>query len=275
MRQLGLVAAFWRRTERGIGRALQFDRPVRRAIRSRRRAAPLAQREQKVLHRARFELVGQSDAVGKQLVAVLVHEAHAPVGEDFAAIAVPGDAIRAHRAVAAAQHHIAVGGDGVAGGIVAERIGFEGDLVTVDALARGQIDPVLRGIFERALAQIGSLRFGILRGLVLEPIGIGPVGLFLRGRHTRGRAILREAGAAWKPAIRQMLSALDKESPPGCSQIGRGYAGRVWFGLSHRRSLTAIAFTSGRAALPQIASRPRHTYYAGALHADRIQPIAP
>ena len=185
-----LVAAFGRGDGAGgIGRALQLDRAVRCARSGlRREPSPLAQRQQEVLHRARFEFVGQRHAVGKQLVAVLVHEADAPIGEDFAAIAVPGHAIRPHRAIAAAQDNIAAGGDGVAGRIVAQRIGFEGDLVLTRDQAGRKVDRVLRRGFRRALAQIGAVF------LFVEPVRVGPVGLFLRSRHACGRAILRGGG---------------------------------------------------------------------------------
>ena len=189
-----LVAAFGRGDGAGgVGRAFELDRPVR-AARSGFCGQPpaLAQRQQQVLHRAGFEFVGQHHAVREQLIAVFVHEAHASFGEDFATVTVPGYAIGPHRAIAAAQDDAAAGSDGVAGRIVAERVGFEGDLFAVGALAGRQVDRVLRCIFQRARGEVGAFF------LVLETVGIGPVGLILRGGHPGGRTVLREGGGAVK-----------------------------------------------------------------------------
>ena len=102
--------------------------------------AALAQRQQQIVHRPGFELVGQLDAFGKQLIAVLVHEADASVGDDLARILVPGDRIGAQRTVAAAQHDVATGRNDVAFRTVFENVRLEPDLAFaggIDAIRTG------------------------------------------------------------------------------------------------------------------------------------------
>ena len=99
----------------------------------RRQTAAFAEREQQVLHRAGFELVGQLEPVGEQLVAVLVDETDVAGGDDLAARPVPADRVGADRLVLRAQDHVAGGGNDFGIAVVLEPVGLEVDL----ALAGG------------------------------------------------------------------------------------------------------------------------------------------
>ena len=65
-----------------------------------REPATLPQCEQQVFHGARFELIGQLDAVGKDLVAVYIHEADIAARQDDACPPAPADTVGAHRTLA-------------------------------------------------------------------------------------------------------------------------------------------------------------------------------
>ena len=124
-----------------IGGFLQGNRAVALPHPTEGREAPaLPQGKQKVLHRAGFELIGQLYALGKELVAVLVDEAHPAGCHDHAGLLVPAHRIGPQRTIAAAQDHIAAGGH-----IVAVRTVFEDIRLEIDLAIAICVDPFLAG----------------------------------------------------------------------------------------------------------------------------------
>jgi len=134
----------------GVGGVGEDHIAIRAALRrARGEAAPGAQGDEKLAHRAGVEGLGKFNLVGEQLVARLVDHPDVAGGDDFARGAVPDDGIGADRAVFRTQDDIAARSDGLGVAVVAELARLEVDLARrrsrrfAARLRRGRL--VLRG----------------------------------------------------------------------------------------------------------------------------------
>ena len=113
----------------GIDGAVQFHAAiVQPPPLNGRQPTAFTESEEEVLHRSGAQFVRQLDGIGKQLVAVLVHQPDIALRLDYATGAIPRDLVRAHGLVAALQQDIAAGSDGVRRVVIAEFVRFEGHL---------------------------------------------------------------------------------------------------------------------------------------------------
>jgi len=90
-------------------------------------SSALAHDQEQVFHHAGLQLVGQLDAFGVELVAVLIDHADIAATHDLAGLAVPRHLVGADGLPVLAQHDIAGGGHELVVLVVFHRIGFEGD----------------------------------------------------------------------------------------------------------------------------------------------------
>ncbi len=172
----------------GIGAAHQRDPPVVGPLSAFGRQPPaFAQHQQQIAQCAGFELVGQLQLAGVELVSVAIHVAHIATRIDPAGGAIPADFVGPHGPVPVAQQHVAAREDDVLVRIIFERVGLESDL----ALAAGR----------RRIGAVDIIGDRLFHAIILL-VGIGTILRAGRGRQGERRQRGQAHAAEQKGAMR-------------------------------------------------------------------------